>query len=149
MIKLNEHNYACTYAHQGIIIIKDLKILYCFKFMRIALTEGRELVWYLNLHIDHFHILTSSRKKLNYEKKTPGWFRKNIVLLLVWEHQGHLATLSFFFPRSFLWWIFNKMTSKWKPKLNGKERMLSGKILNSLLDYLIGGDLFLLLLGTL
>lgn len=44
MIKLNEHNYACTYAHQGIIIIKDLKILYCFKFMRIALTEGRELV---------------------------------------------------------------------------------------------------------
>lgn len=44
MIKLNEHNYACTYAHQGIIIIKDLKILYCFKFMHIALTEGKELV---------------------------------------------------------------------------------------------------------
>lgn len=40
------------------------------------------------------------------------------------------------------------MTSKWKPKLNGKERMLSGKILNSLLDYLIGGNLFLLLLGA-
>lgn len=74
--------------------------------------------------------------------------RKNIVLLLVFIHQGHLATLSFF-PCSFLWWIFNKMTSNWKLKLNGKERMLSGKILNSLLDYLIGGNLFLLQLGTL
>lgn len=77
-----------------------------------------------------------------------GWFRKNIVLLFVLETQEHLATLSFF-PHSFLWWIFNKMTSKWKPKLNGKERMLSGKILNSLLDYLIGENLFLPLLGSL
>lgn len=41
MIKLNEHNYASTYAHQGIIIIKNLKILHCFKFMHIALTEGK------------------------------------------------------------------------------------------------------------
>ena len=39
MIKLNEHNYTCTYAYQNIIIIKNLKILYCSKYMHMALTE--------------------------------------------------------------------------------------------------------------
>lgn len=43
MIKLNEHNYTCTNAHYGI-IIKNLKILYCFKFMDVALIEGKHLV---------------------------------------------------------------------------------------------------------
>lgn len=41
------------------------------------------------------------------------------------------------------------MTFKWKLKLNGEERILSGETLNSLLDYLIGGNLFLQLLGAL
>lgn len=34
------------------------------------------------------------------------------------------------------------MTFKWKLKLNGEERILSGETLTSLLDYLIGGNLF-------
>lgn len=36
MIKLNGGYYTRTFAHKG----KNLKILYCFKFMPIVLTEG-------------------------------------------------------------------------------------------------------------
>lgn len=36
-----------------------------------------------------------------------------------------------------------------KAEIKWEGKNVSGKILNSLLDYLIGGNLFLLLLGTL